>query len=58
MYEISASNDSGRIVFKRMTVMSAVKKAQELIEAKYWDVQIVDPKGHVYLYLPNQFSHL
>lgn len=56
MYEISASNDSGRVVLKRMTAASAVKKAQELIEAKYRDVQIVDPKGHVYL--PNQFSYL
>ena len=56
MYKISASNNSGRVTFTRMSAASAVKKAQEFIEANYWDVQIACPKGHVYL--PEQFGYL
>ena len=56
MFEITGIDASGRVNLKRMTLESAVRKAEELLAEKYRDVQITGPDGQVYL--PKQFHYL
>ena len=56
MFQIIGSDGSGRIILKRMTLESAIKKARELIARNYTDVQVLDPRGEVIL--PKQFDYM
>jgi len=48
MFEINSFDTAGAVSLKRLSLAAALKKARELVEDGCWDVQIVDPAGHVY----------
>ena len=56
MFQIIGVDGSGRIILKRMTLSSAIKKAKELIDRNYTDVKIVSPNDEIYL--PKEFDLL
>ena len=55
MFEITGYSTAGRVALKRMSLASAVRKAQELLR-DHTEVQIKGPDGQIYL--PKDFDYL
>ena len=48
VFLITALDTSGAVTLRRESVLSAMKKADELISDGCWDVEIVTPDGATY----------
>lgn len=44
-YSIVACNTIGAIALKREDPMAALKKARELRDQNFWDIEIIDARG-------------
>ncbi len=55
-FYVKALDSSGYVTLRRETAQAAVKRARELIEQKYREVEITDPDGRTYL--PHEFDQL